>query len=135
LSDAAKVHARVMQILEKGIPVVLANKAPVLHDYAALKRTADRHGAALGLSAVMGASLPSYALGHYGAMGARILAMKGILNGTTNFMLAEMEAGHSFEAALGEALARGIAEPNWAYDVDGVDSGVKMAILASVLTG
>lgn len=133
LGAAKAVHERIMKILEKGISVVLANKAPVLHDYTSLKKAADRHGAVLGLSAVMGASLPSYALGHYGAMGSRILSMQGILNGTTNFMLANMEAGDSFDKALAEALADGIAEPNWAYDVDGVDSGVKMAILASVL--
>lgn len=134
LNRASDVHTMICKVLEKNIHVIFANKAPVLHDYVSLKQTADAHGVRLGLSAVMGASLPSYALAHYGALGSRILSMKGILNGTTNFILAEMEQGKSFEQSLDKALQIGIAEPKWQYDIDGIDSAVKMSILASVVT-
>lgn len=134
LNKAQEVHARILKVLQKGISVVFANKAPVLHDYMTLKNTADEKKADLGMSAVMGASLPAYALAHYGAMGAKILAMKGILNSTTNFILAHMEKGMTFAEALYKAQEEGIAEPHWEYDIDGIDSAVKMTILASVIS-
>lgn len=124
---------RVRTILSQGIPVMIANKAIVLHDYLALKQAADEAGTRMGLSAVLGASLPAYALAHYGAMGATITRMEGVLNGTTNFMLGQMEQGMSFEESLLEAQRVGIAEPNSEYDVSGFDSAVKMAILASII--
>lgn len=133
LDKASAVHERLLQVLERRIPIIIANKAPVVYDYMALKRAADANQVGIGLSAVMGASLPSFALGHYGAMGANIESMAGILNGTTNFLLDQMEQGKSFESALDLAIQRGIAETDWAYDVDGIDSAVKMTILASVI--
>lgn len=133
LDEAETVFRRILGLLERGISVILATKSPVLHDYMGLKTAAERNGARLGLSAVMGASLPSYALGHYGAMGSEIRSMAGILNGTSNFVLALMEAGNSFAEAIAQAVATGIAEPNWSYDVDGLDSAIKMTILASVI--
>lgn len=134
LDQAEQVYDRVKTVLNRGISVIIANKAPILSDYVGLKAIADASGAKLGLSAVMGASLPSYALGYYGALGSNVNQMAGILNGTTNFILDQMEQGLRFEEALQLAQERGIAEPKWQYDVDGFDSGIKMAILASVLT-
>lgn len=133
LDTAKEDFERVRTILSQGIPVIIANKAIVLHDYLALKQTADEAGTRMGLSAVIGASLPAYALAHYGAMGATITRMEGVLNGTTNFMLGQMEQGMSFEESLLEAQRVGIAEPHSEYDVSGFDSAVKMAILASII--
>lgn len=133
LSQAERKHTEMTQLLQAGISIVFANKAPVVYDYMGLKRQADETGSRLGLSAVMGASLPGFALGHYGAMGATITEMAGILNSTTNFLLEEMEQGDSFDGAIAKAVDLGIAEGNWAQDVDGIDSGIKMSILASVL--
>src|SRR5207244_11960566 len=56
----------------------------------------------------------------------------GIVNGTTNFVLTEMEAGKTYEEALGEAQAHGYAEADPTDDVSGADSAAKMAILATV---
>ena len=56
----------------------------------------------------------------------------GIVNGTTNFMLTEMEAGATYEEALREAQERGFAEADPTDDVSGADAAAKMAILATV---
>ena len=133
LSQAETVHRQMLRIIESGVSIVFANKAPVVHDYIGLKRPADVAGVKLGLSGVMGASLPGFALGYYGAMGSTIVEMAGILNATTNFLLEEMEQGCNFQQAIDKAIELGIAEPKWSYDVDGIDSGVKMAILAGVV--
>lgn len=135
VEEAETVFRRILTLLERGISVILANKSPVLHDYMALKRTAERSGTSLGLSAVMGASLPSFAVGHYGTLGSDVKSMQGILNGTSNFVLALMEQGNTFEQAIERAIETGIAEPNWSYDIDGIDSAIKMTILASVIRG
>lgn len=133
VSQAEVVHERLQFVLMQGIHVISANKAPIVLDYLTLKQTADAAGARLGLSAVMGANLPAEALCRYGAQGSKIKRMRGILNSTTNYMLERMEQGMSFRDALSCAQADGIAEPHWRYDVEGFDSGFKMAIIASVL--
>lgn len=134
LSIASEVHGDISKILRRGIPVIFANKAPLVYDYLSLKKLADSRQVHLGLSGVLGASLPSYALVHYGSLGAKILSMEGILNGTTNFILKQMEENISFDKAVALAQKLGIAEPNWAYDVDGFDSAIKMSLLASVIS-
>lgn len=133
LKTSKKIHSDISKVLDRGIPVVFANKAPLLYDYISLKELADARNVHLGLSGVLGASLPSYALGHYGTMGAQVLSMEGILNGTSNFILKKMEEGVCLEEALAIAQELGIAENNWAYDVDGFDSAIKMSLLASVI--
>lgn len=135
LSQVSETHQRIMEVLAAGISVIFANKGPVLRDYGALRAKADEMGVGLGLSAVMGASLPSYALMHYGAMGSKVLEIKGILNGTTNYLLSMMEEGKPFIESIERAVDEGIAESNYAYDVDGIDAAVKMSIIASVLEG
>lgn len=133
VNEAEEVCNRLENILKSRINVVLANKCPFLHNYLSLKRAADESGVEMGLSAVMGASLPSYAIGHYGTMGSKVKEMSGILNGTSNFVLKQMEEGKSFNEAISKAIEDGIAEPEYSYDIDGIDSAVKMMILASVI--
>lgn len=133
LEEAEAVHERLLRVLEAGIHVISANKAPILHDYPALQEAGKKSKAMIGLSAVMGAALPTYALGHYGTLGSKIVSIEGILNGTTNFLLEQMEEGKSFEESIERAVSSGIAETDWSYDVDGIDAAVKMSILAAVL--
>ena len=75
----------------------------------------------LGLSGVLGASLPSYALAHYGFLGSKIKSLEGILNGTSNFILEKMEEGLDFSQALKLARELGIAEPDSTRDISGID--------------
>ncbi len=69
-------------------------------------------------------------------MGERIASIRGILNGTSNFILHRMkEEGHPFSQALKEAQEIGIAEKDPSYDIEGVDSACKAAILANAIFG
>ena len=65
-----------------------------------------------------------------------IYEVRGILNGTTNFILTQMlERGQSYESALRDAQARGYAEQDPTADVEGIDAGRKICILADMLFG
>ena len=67
--------------------------------------------------------------------GDRVLEIRGILNGTTNYILTRMEAGDSYADALGEAQRLGYAEAKPDADVEGIDAQAKVIILAAALMG
>ena len=91
--QAKEIHSQLMELADRGISLIIANKIPLLYNYKALKDRADKNKAFLGLSGVLGAALPSQALVHYGTLGTEIISMEAILNGTTNFILDDMEEG------------------------------------------
>lgn len=122
--------------LSRGIHVVTGNKGPVLQDYEGLMQLARKNGVTLGIGCTTGGALPSIALGQSGCAGAEILAIEGVLNGTTNFILQQMEdKGLTFEEALKDAQRIGIAEADPKMDIEGFDTAVKMAILVNVVMG
>lgn len=131
--EAKEIHTQLMELTDRGVSLIIANKVPLLYDYKALKDSADKNRVLLGLSGVLGAALPSQALVHYGTLGSKIISMEAILNGTTNFILTAMEEGLSFEEALKKAQEMGIAETDPIRDIQGFDSAIKMALLASVV--
>ena len=66
----------------------------------------------------------------------QVVALQGILNGTSNFILTAMsDHGHSYAAALAEAQQRGYAEADPTLDVDGTDTAHKLAILTQIAFG
>lgn len=68
-------------------------------------------------------------------VGMEVTRLEGVMNGTTNFILKRLEEGASFAAALEEAIARGFAERDWRYDVQGTDVAIKLVGLARRLMG
>ncbi|GIW71045.1 MAG: homoserine dehydrogenase [Planctomycetota bacterium] len=68
-------------------------------------------------------------------VGMRVTMLEGVLNGTTNYLLQRLEDGVGFEQAVAEAVARGYAERDWRYDVEGTDVGLKLVGLARRLMG
>ena len=78
---------------------------------------------------------PVFNCAEYGLAGNTINKISGILNGTCNFILSQMETGMSYEAALAEAQRLGYAEANPAADVEGRDALAKVVILANTLMG
>jgi homoserine dehydrogenase len=68
-------------------------------------------------------------------VGMEVTRIEGVLNGTTNFILKRLEEGASFDAARDEAIARGFAERDWRYDVQGTDVAIKLVGLARRLMG
>ncbi len=121
--------------LERGMHAITANKGPVAHAFhqlTALAETNDRRF--LYESTVMdGAPIFSTFRGPLPA--ANIIRLRGILNSTTNLILEMMESGRSFDDAVRYCQSVGLAETDPSADVDGWDSSIKVAILATVLMG
>jgi homoserine dehydrogenase len=119
--------------LRHGAHAISANKGPVVHGFrqlSALARTAGRRY--LFESAVMDGA-PIFSLFRETLPAARLLRFRGILNSTTNFLLTRMEEGASFDEAVAQAQAIGIAEADPGADIDGWDAAVKVAALVTVL--
>ena len=120
----------IVAALARGTNVVTVNKGPVVHGFAALKDAARESGAQFLFSGTTGVSVPQ------GIEDDRVLEIRGVLNGTTNYILTEMQQhSRSFREALEEAETQGIAEPDPTLDLEGWDTASKILILAQALMG
>ena len=117
--------------LERGLTVVLANKGPLVVDYAGIQKLVKRHGGQLAFSATVCGGLPVINIGTRDYVAADISSFKGILNSTSNFLLSEMGAGKNYDSALAEAQHQGIAEADPTLDVEGWDTASKLVIVAN----
>jgi homoserine dehydrogenase len=120
---------------ESGKHVVLANKGPVALAYDELLEAAEGAGKLLLFEATVMAGTPVLRVGLQALAGCHIREVRGILNGTTNYILTEMESGLPYEEALAQAQALGYAEADPSADVDGWDAAGKALILATTLFG
>ncbi len=119
--------------LAKGKHVVTANKAMIAHHGVELAKLADTLGASIGFEASVGGGIPIIKSLREGLAGNRVVSVKGILNGTCNYILTTMRAtGRDFSDVLAEAQKLGYAEADPSFDIDGVDTAHKLAILASL---
>ncbi|HZH93376.1 MAG TPA: homoserine dehydrogenase [Tissierellaceae bacterium] len=122
--------------LQEGIHVVTANKGPVMLHFKELGDLAEENGLGLGIGATAGAALPTISAGENDLLGSRLLGIRGVLNGTTNYILHLMETeGMSYGDALRKAQEEGIAETDPSQDVEGWDTAIKMTIIANALAG
>jgi homoserine dehydrogenase len=122
-----------VEALRAGKSVVTGNKALLAEDGAALHDAAAEGGADLYYEASVAAAIPLLRPLRESLHGDRITRVTGIVNGTTNFILSNMDAsGASFHDALEEATALGYAEADPTADVEGFDAAAKAAILASL---
>jgi homoserine dehydrogenase len=119
--------------LESGKHVVTSNKGPVALRYAELSELAQPKKLQIGVEGTVMSGTPSLHLGMELLAGAGIRRVQGILNGTTNYILTQMESGASYADALAEAQARGYAEADPTGDVEGFDAAGKVAILSALL--
>jgi homoserine dehydrogenase len=119
-----------------GKHVVTANKALLAHHGPALAALAERRGLALNFEAAVAGGVPVVKVMRESLQGNRITRVYGILNGTCNYILTLMqEEGTSFEAALREAQAKGYAEVDPSFDIGGLDTAHKLALLTSLAFG
>jgi len=126
----------VLKALDLGKPVVTANKALLAEHGREIFEKAEARGADLYFGASVGGGIPIIRALREGLVGNRILGIQGILNGTCNYILTQMEnEGIPFEQALAEAQGRGYAETDPALDIDGLDTAHKAMILASLAYG
>ncbi len=122
--------------LEHGKHLVTANKHLVAEHGMELVERCRRNGVTLGIEACVAGGTPVLHAIREGLSGEHFKAVYGILNGTTNYILTEMEKrGCSFSEALKEAQQEGYAEPDPSFDVEGYDARYKMAILAMICFG
>ncbi len=119
-----------------GKSVVTANKALIARHGAALGTAAEAAGVALNFEAAVAGGIPVIKLLREGLAANANDHVFGILNGTCNYILTEMEkTGRDFNDVLADAQALGYAEADPTFDVDGIDTAHKLAILASVAFG
>jgi homoserine dehydrogenase len=124
-----------LEALEAGVHVVSANKGPVVHGYNRLRDLAAAKGKRFLHESTVMDGTPIFSLFRETLPAANLLAFRGILNSTTNYILTEIENGKSYDAAVKGAQAIGIAETDPSADVDGWDAAVKVAALRTVLMG
>ncbi len=126
----------VRRALAGGKHVVSANKELVAKAGPELFELARANGAALRFEASVGGGIPVISPLLRDLPANRVLAIRAIINGTTNFILTNMaQRGDSFEEALAEAQDLGYAEPDPTNDVDGYDAAFKIALMAGLAFG
>ena len=119
--------------LNAGADVITANKALIAAHGTELTALAQQFGAQLYYEAAVGGAIPIIRPLRASLAGDKINRVMGIVNGTTNYILDQMEStGASFEDALNEAQALGYAEADPTADVEGFDAASKAAILAGL---
>ena len=122
--------------LANGKSVVTANKALIAHHGTELAIAAEKVGAALAFEAAVAGGIPIVKALREGLAGNDVTRVYGILNGTCNYILTQMEeSGRDFAEVLDEAQQLGYAEVDPSFDIDGVDAAHKIAILSSVAFG
>ncbi|HET9938181.1 MAG TPA: homoserine dehydrogenase [Gaiella sp.] len=131
--EPARTH--VLELLAAGKPVVTANKQLVAQHGAELFAAAADAGVQLRFEASVCAAIPVIKVLREALVVTKVHRVLGIVNGTTNFILTEMEGGATFAEALAEAQRLGYAEADPTDDVSGADAAAKMAILATVAFG
>ncbi len=112
--------------------VVTTNKGPLALALPALTELADYNNVYLRFSGTVGAGTPVLEFAKNCLQGDKILSIKGILNGTTNYILSEMDEKHiTFDEALKGAQKLGYAEADPTMDVEGYDAAAKLVIMAN----
>jgi homoserine dehydrogenase len=126
----------VLKAIARGKHVVTANKALLAAHGNEIFAAAQRAGVMVAFEAAVAGGIPIIKALREGLTANRIEWIAGIINGTSNFILSEMRKnGVSFAAALKEAQARGYAEADPTFDVEGIDAAHKLAIMSAIAFG
>ena len=134
IRDGEPGLSHIRRALEEGMDVVTANKGPMALAYEELTGLAEERGVMLLYEATVGGGMPLISLQKRCLMADELLEIRGILNGTTNYILSRMHfEGMTFDLALREAQMLGIAERDPSLDINGIDTALKIVILANSL--
>jgi len=134
--DDGPARALVERALSSGKHVVTANKALLAHHGASLAALAEEKNVSLRFEAAAAGGIPIVKALRESLIAYDVVAVRGILNGTCNYILTQMEAsGRSFEDILIEAQRLGFAEADPTLDVGGGDTAHKLALLAALAFG
>jgi homoserine dehydrogenase len=135
LRDAEPGMSHIREALSKGMHVVTANKGPAALAANDLISLARQHGVQLRMESTVMAGTPVISTIQEGMAGAQVVEMRGILNGTTNYILSAMAEGRDYLDALADAQTKGYAETDPTADVEGYDAVAKTLILAALVFG
>jgi homoserine dehydrogenase len=123
----------VLKAIGNGKHVVTANKALLAQHGNEIFAAAQKHDVMVAFEGAVGGGIPIIKSLREGLTANRIEWIVGIINGTSNFILSEMrEKGASFGDVLKEAQARGYAESDPTFDIEGVDAAHKLTIMAAI---
>lgn len=136
IGGAGPVKEMVLKAIENGKHVVTANKSLIaLHGNEIFAKASEK-GVIVAFEAAVAGGIPIIKAIREGLSGNQIEWLAGIINGTGNFILTEMrDKGRDFDDVLAEAQALGYAEADPTFDVEGIDAGHKLTILASIAFG
>lgn len=120
--------------LSRGKHVVTSNKGPLALHYTELMHLAAENGVQLRYEATVCGAIPIIQTLQHGLAGNEVRAVYGILNGTCNYILTRMaDEGLTYDQALAEAREMGYAEADPTFDVKGIDTALKLVILANTI--
>lgn len=117
--------------IKHGKNVTTANKGPLALAFPSLIELAEYNNVMLRFSATVGGGTPILEFAKHCLKGDNIGSLRGILNGTTNYILTKMEEGLDFDQALEDARIKGYAEADPTLDIDGYDAAAKLVIMAN----
>lgn len=133
LNDGEPGMSHMKEAFKNGKHVVTTNKGPIALAYKELKKIADKNDAFLKFEGTVLSGTPAINLATMDLAGVSIKSIEGILNGTTNYILTEIEKGKSYEEVLKKAQNLGYAEADPTADVEGYDALAKIVILAKTV--
>jgi homoserine dehydrogenase len=132
IKDGEPGLSHIKTAFKTGKHVVTTNKGPLAIALPALTELAEYNKVYLRFSGTVGAGTPVLALAKKCLLGDRIVSIRGILNGTTNYILTEMDEKRiTFQQSLEKAQKLGYAETDPSMDVDGIDAACKLVIMAN----
>jgi len=120
---------------QTGKNVITTNKGPIALKYTELSKLAEDNGVYFGFEGTVMSGTPALRMPLTALAGNDFTEIRGILNGTSNYILTRMETGHTFEDALKEAQENGFAEADPTNDIEGYDVRYKTVILANYVMG
>lgn len=135
IETAEPAYSHFKAALESGKHIVTTNKGPTSLYFKELADIARKRGVQFRYEGTVLAGTPSLNLGEMCLAGNSIKEIRGIMNGTTNFILTNMETGKSYADALKEAQELGYAEAKPDADVEGWDAVAKVVILSKSVMG
>ena len=124
-----------IEAIKHGKHIVTANKALIAEKGNELFALADEAGVFIAYEAAVAGGIPIIKVMRESLAANQIERLAGIINGTGNFILSEMQSGSTFETALAQAQELGYAEADPTFDVQGIDAAHKLTILASIAFG
>jgi homoserine dehydrogenase len=126
----------VLKAIQHGKHVVTANKALLAIHGTEIFAAAQKHKVIVAFEAAVAGGVPIIKALREGLTANRIEWIAGIINGTSNFILSEMRSrGASFDSVLKEAQAKGYAEADPTFDIEGIDAAHKLTILSAIAFG